>query len=96
MEVIRASAGDFDQYKNERFIVILGGPDASEGVGKIVQGVLTGDEQNYLREKGNRKMYVKDDVWTQEQAVFVIAGSDRNGTQEAHKENRERLAQEAG
>ncbi len=56
MEVIRASATDFDQYKNERFIVILGGPDAPEGVGEIVQRVLTGDEQDYLREKGNRKM----------------------------------------
>ncbi|RMF89121.1 MAG: DUF3344 domain-containing protein, partial [Methanobacteriota archaeon] len=32
LEVIHATADDFDQYRTQKFIVILGGPDAPEGV----------------------------------------------------------------
>lgn len=88
IDVIHSNASDFEQYKNEKFIVILGGPDAYEGVGEIVKEVLKDDEEKYLRTKGNRKMYVKPNVWTQGQVVNVIAGSNRNETQKAHGENR--------
>ena len=88
IEVVRATASDFYQYKNEKFIVILGGPDAYEGVGEIVREVLMNREQNWLRERGNRRMYVKTNVWTQGQVVFIIAGSDRYETQRAHEESR--------
>ncbi len=94
IEVIHTNAQDFERYKTERFIVTLGGPDAYEGVGAIVQspGLLTSEEQNYVRTKGNRRMFVKTNVWTQGQKVFVIAGSDRHQTQNAHLENRESVS----
>ncbi len=94
IEVINTNAQDFERYKAERFIVILGGPDAYEGVGAIVQspGLLTSEEQNYVRTKGNRKMFVKTNVWTQGQRVFIIAGSNRFHTQNAHLENRESVS----
>lgn len=97
IEVINTNAQDFDRYKTERFVVILGGPDAYEGVGSIVQspGLLTSDEQNYLRTKGNRKMFVKTNVWAQGQKVYVIAGSDRIQTQNAHFENRDLVSTQA-
>jgi putative cell wall-binding protein len=93
---VRVTATDFVQYpwipyKNMTFIIILGGPDAYEGVGEIVQEVLASSEQNYLRIKGNRKMYVKPNVWRTGQIVVVIAGSDRFQTQKAHRENRNDL-----
>ncbi len=97
IEVISTNAQNFDRYKTEKFIVILGGPDAYEGVGAIVQspGLLISEEQNFVRTKGNRKMFVKTNVWTQGQRVFIIAGSDRYQTQSAHLENREGVSTQA-
>ncbi|MFQ5975667.1 MAG: hypothetical protein ACE5J5_05075 [Candidatus Hydrothermarchaeales archaeon] len=91
MELVHAKASDFEQYKEEKFIVILGGPDAYEDVGDIVQGILTPEEQDYVRASGNRKMFTKTNVWTNGQRVSVIAGSDRNQTKFAHVENRDNL-----
>lgn len=62
INVTRSAAPDFDQYKSEKFVAILGGPNAYEGVGKIVQGILSSEEQERLRIAGNRKMYVKTNV----------------------------------
>lgn len=86
-----ALAQEFDARKEEKFIVILGGPDAYDGVGEKVRKALAAEEQNHLREKGNRKMYVKTNVWRKGQVVYIIAGSDRDQTRKAHEENREKL-----
>lgn len=91
LEVVRATAADFDQHKGEKFIVILGGPDAYEGVGEIVQEVLSTTEQDSVRESGARKMYVKTGVWAPGQRVTVLAGSDREQTREAHRANRDKV-----
>ncbi|MFQ6135632.1 MAG: hypothetical protein ACE5PM_00425 [Candidatus Hydrothermarchaeales archaeon] len=93
METIHVTAADFEQYKNEKFIVILGGPDAYEGVGEIVQQLLSLEEQEYLRVEGNRMMYVKIDPWglLSGQRVSIIAGSDRDQTKQAHVDNREKV-----
>jgi Tol biopolymer transport system component len=95
IEVVHTTADDFELYKDEKFIVILGGPDAYDGVGEIVQDVLSSNEQSFLREKGNRKMYVKTNVWGTGQKVMVIAGSDREQTKEAHQENRAQVSSNA-
>ncbi len=95
METVHANASDFEQYKEEKFIVILGGPDAYEGVGEIVQEVLSEAEQNAIREKGARKKYVKTNIWTQGQRVMVIAGSDRNETKNTEDENQDSVVSEA-
>jgi hypothetical protein len=60
--------------------VILGGPDALEGVGEIVRIVLNEEEEMALRLPGVREFYVKDGVWNRGQKVVVIAGSDRELT----------------
>lgn len=93
MDVIHTDASNFNQYQTEKFIVILGGPDAYGGVGNIVQQVLTLEEQEFLRAVGNRNMYVKTNKWALGQVVHVIAGSDRNQTKKAHEENRNNLSQ---
>ncbi len=97
MEVIHSTPDDFDQYKEEKFIVILGGPDAPEGIGEIVQEILSEDEQNTIREKGKRKKYVKTNPWglKKGQRVTVLAGSDRNQTKKSHEENQDAVSTEA-
>ncbi len=94
-DIIHANASNFEQYKEEKFIVILGGPDAYEGIGKIVQEVLSEDEENIIRGKGARKKYVKTNIWSQGQRVMVIAGYNRNETKNSEDENKEDVASEA-
>lgn len=88
------NASEFEKRREESSIIILGGPDAPEGVGEIVRGYLTQEEQGFLRVKGNRKMYVKvaqATTQTGEQRIFIFAGSDRNETKRAHEENRDKI-----
>jgi hypothetical protein len=87
IEVTHVTADNFNKYKGEKFIVILGGPDAYEGVGEIVREVLEEGEENYLRINGNRNMYVKRDIWTEGQEVIVLAGYCRHQTQKAEIEH---------
>jgi hypothetical protein len=88
IDIVYVDASNFSEYKTEKFIVILGGPDTYEGVGEIVREVLDEGEQGWLREKGNRRMYVKTSVWRMGQVVMIIAGSDRWQTRLAVEENR--------
>jgi hypothetical protein len=72
-EVLHSSALDFQSCKEEALIMILGGPDAPESVGDIVQEALNEVEEESIREKGSKKMYVKGDIWATGQTVIVIA-----------------------
>ncbi len=96
LEVIRATSGDFEEYKVEPFIIILGGPDAYDGVGNIVGEILSEYENDVVRKAGNRRMFVKTDPWGLRpgQRVTVLAGSDRQQTKRAHEENRTLVAQD--
>ena len=96
IETVHATADDFDQYKGEKFIVILGGPEAPEGVGDLVRGVLVGSEQEPIREEGARKMIVKRDRWAMGQRITILAGPDRHHTRAAHQENRDKVSSEVG
>ncbi|MEE8168122.1 MAG: hypothetical protein V3T58_04550 [Candidatus Hydrothermarchaeales archaeon] len=95
IEVIHSAAADFGQYKETKFIVILGGHEAYEGVGDIVKGILTPQEMKYIKSEGNRKMYIKTNVWAMGQVVMVIAGSDRHQTKKSHEENRNSVSSAA-
>jgi hypothetical protein len=81
--VVRATAQDYDPYENEDSIV-LGGPDAPEGVGVIVQSILSPDEQEVTREPGASKMFVKGNE--KGSRVIILAGSDRTYTSAAHQD----------
>ncbi|WP_232460958.1 hypothetical protein [Thermococcus radiotolerans] len=79
LSVRHVTADDFEAYKDSRIIVILGGPDAYDGVGGYVRQVLSPGEQSAVR-NGERGMFVKTNVWTEGQVVVVLAGQDRWGT----------------
>lgn len=88
IEVTRTIGSEFNRYKDSKFIVILGGPDAYNGVGDIVSGVITDREAENIREEGSGKMIVKTNVWRKGQVVMILAGSNREMTQEACEENK--------
>ncbi len=92
--VTRSKAEDFQRYKTRGLVVILGGPDALEGVGEIVREVLDEDEEASLKGPGSLGVYIKQDVWIQNQKVIVIAGADRGLTARAVWENMEMVSDE--
>jgi hypothetical protein len=95
LQVISVIASDFESCKEMESIVILGGPDAPEGVGEIVQEALNYCDEKAIRKPGSRKMYIKSNVWAPRQKVVVIAGSNREETKKAHQEKRSGGASES-
>ena len=94
--VLRITAQQLDAHNLEKFIVILGGPDAPDGVGVQVQALLSEKDRAFLREKrGNKKMFIKTNVWRKGQIVLVIAGNHRNDTKTALVENENGVLAEA-
>jgi hypothetical protein len=93
VEIVRSTPLDFEEYKDAKTIVMLGGPDAPEGMGEIARQVLAAAEQEFLRTAGNRGMFIHDNLWhpETEKSIAVLAGSDRYETQLAALENKERF-----
>jgi len=90
-----ANSSNFDSYKETNFIVMLGGPDAPEGIGPIVRSLLTQEEQEHLREKtGNRKKYVRTNQWRKGQVIFILAGNNRHDTRKATEDYQTELGDE--
>lgn len=82
-EVIVADPAEFQAYTYAAHIIILGGPSAPD-TGGITESVLP------PREKGDfasRSMVVTLNVWKNDQVIVVLAGSDREGTNEACEEH---------
>ena len=98
LDVVHATAANFDSFKDERFVIILGGPDALEGVGEIVKGtgMLGIDDADYLRTDGSSKKYLSTNPWNVNpvQTVWIFAGADRHLTLQANRENMVAVAQE--
>jgi len=86
----RIKPSDFEKYKKEKNIVILGGPTEPDGIGEIVKQALTKEEQDYVSEQGHFRMYIKNDVWAPGQNVMVFAGSDRQAADKARVVSRQK------
>jgi hypothetical protein len=84
----RIFTNSFDSYKNEEIIIILGGPDAYDGVGYIVSQVLDPSSVNYLRTADAYSVFLERDIFTADQLIIVLAGNDRDLTAQAIVENR--------
>ena len=78
-----------------RLIIILGGPDAPEGIGELVSGILTEEEASKVRGAGSELFTVKYDTYTYrysaKQKVIILAGSDRVATQASAMNSREEI-----
>ncbi len=81
------NASEFKQYIGVRVVLILGGPDAPEGVGGIAEEILGAADSTKVREKGSKILAVRRDIWTPGQLVLVVAGYNRTLTEESLREN---------
>jgi hypothetical protein len=86
------TAQDWDKYKKEKMTVVLGDPNADEGVGEIVKGLLTPGETQSLGKKGSYLFTVKTDVFDKGQSIFIFSGENAFATREAHVRHREMMA----
>ncbi len=91
LSVTVVGASDFPPHRRDPIVVVLGGPDAPQGIGSLVGPLLTPEERRAVRTPGSSEMFVKTGVWAPGQVVIVLAGSDRWGTQEAHRTRRDDL-----
>ena len=91
--IVNASEFTDAMKVNNRLIIILGGPDAPEGIGEIVSGLLTEEEASKVRGAGSELFTVKYDTYTYrytaKQKVIILAGSDRAATQVSAMNDRE-------
>ncbi|MGC1122507.1 MAG: caspase family protein [Candidatus Methanofastidiosia archaeon] len=79
-------ASEFEPYRNSKYIVILGGNKAPEGVGDIVETILNEQEKNEIGTE--KRMLTKLNLWHEGQVVVLFAGPDREQTRVACQEGR--------
>lgn len=85
-EVICVQPAEFESYKTSTYLVILGGNNAAE-TGDIVTDVLA-DTVSFT----TRMMITQLNVWQMNQVVIILAGPDREQTEQACNENKEAVA----
>lgn len=86
----RILPSDFDQYKKEKYIAILGGPGEMDNTGNVVKQLLTKEDLDFVTQAGNSRMYVKSNVWNPGQQIIIFAGSDKQASACARTNSRER------
>ncbi|MBU7042762.1 MAG: DUF255 domain-containing protein [Theionarchaea archaeon] len=79
-QIITITPEEFPQYQTYEYYVLLGGPDAPEGMGEIVQGILSRNEQDYLRRTEEYTLFIRV---INGKMFFVLAGADRENTHKA-------------
>jgi len=90
-EVVHVLPENFDSYKSEKNIIILGGHKAPDGVGEIVGDLLSAKQEAELEQKGAVKIFTFMDIWTPGQKIVVLAGNTREETKQAHRKHRGEL-----
>jgi hypothetical protein len=89
ISVKHVSASEFAAYKSTKYLVVIGSPDEGGGIGEILKEALTAKELAWLREEGNNRMYLKDDVWAKGQSIIVFAGHNQRGAELARLDSKE-------
>jgi len=79
---------EFEKFRKERVVVIMGGLDEEDGIRALAEEVLTESEFKDISQTGKGKMYFKFTVWDPMQTVIVIAGSDGPATEKARVDNK--------
>ncbi len=90
-DVVHVLPGNFNSYRSEKNIIILGGHRAYDGVGDIVGDLLSAQQKAELEQKGAVKMFSFSDIWAPGQRIIVLAGNTREETRQAHRKHRGEL-----
>ena len=89
--VIEVSASEWARVRNKKEIkIILGGPDAYDGIGKIVEGILPDCLNERLREEEGFSVAYRTEI--NGNPVYILAGYHREQTKEALSTNEDKDA----
>ncbi|MEA1993137.1 MAG: CARDB domain-containing protein [Euryarchaeota archaeon] len=91
INVTRIFPNSFDSYRDKEILIMLGGHKAYDTVGYIVSQVLDLSLMNYLETEGAYDVFAREDVFSLNQKVIVLAGNDRELTARAILENKENI-----
>ncbi|MFH1786091.1 MAG: hypothetical protein ABH829_00355 [archaeon] len=80
----RVIPDDVSGKKEEKYIVVLGGPDAPDKIGTLVREILNYEEEEQC--KAGVYIHYKRDMWIAPQKVVVLCGPDRYGTMKAARD----------
>ena len=80
---------NFSGAKQEQYLVIMGSLDESGGVKDIVKEALSATELADISKPGNKEMYLKSDVWGEDQEVIIFSGATKEDSIEARVGNKE-------
>lgn len=81
---------ELEKYKKEKNMVILWAPAEPGGkAGEPLASVMTKDELDWIKQQGNKRLYIKNDLWEKDQTVLVFAAYTNDAIQKAIKENRD-------
>jgi hypothetical protein len=79
--------GEFANYKTEQYIVLMGSIDEPGGIAGLLKEALSDSEFEAIsKDKG---MYIKSDVWGEDQGVIVFAGANKAAAEAARTGNKE-------
>jgi len=83
------TASEFEGYKKEQYIVVMGIPTEPGEGDDLLKALLTEDEYRYVGQQGNRNIYIKSDVWNSDQTIIVFAGYNRAALNSARADSKE-------
>ncbi len=74
---------EFKQHLDAEILIILGGPEAYEGVGNISEFFLSPSDSEYLKRKDSSYIVYLAQPLFEGQRIFILAGNDRFDTKRA-------------
>ena len=80
---------EFDTYKRNKYMVIMGGLDEADGIKGLAKELLDEGEFKDVSRKGNGDIFLKFQVYDPMQTIIMFTGSDMAAAEKARQDNRE-------
>jgi hypothetical protein len=75
-------------FKDAQYVVLLGPLDEAGGIKPLAEKALIKAEFDKMMQPGSSAMFVKSNVWSQNQEVIIYTGMGDKGVETARKANR--------
>lgn len=92
IRVYYTTAENFSDYNRQQYVIILGGQEAYQGVGGIVEEALTEEEKGDILSES--VFLKKKSLYRTDGRTYIFAGKDRYATREAWREEYEEVTRQ--
>jgi hypothetical protein len=75
-------------FKDAQYVILLGPLDEAGGIKPLAEKALIKAEFDKMMQPGSSAMFVKSNVWSQNQEVIIYTGMGDKGVETARKANR--------